>query len=112
MAPSVLETIIADDPETQSKPEVVATTSSGRLDEDSKEATTEKDVTRPSSLRYAANPTATPAMRRRGRIQFATLCWSIFVAGWNDGTLGPLLLRLQAVYHVRTSTRYAQVYGC
>ncbi|KAI0654406.1 MFS general substrate transporter [Cubamyces menziesii] len=39
-------------------------------------------------------------MRRRGRIQFATLCWSIFVAGWNDGTLGPLLLRLQAVYHV------------
>ncbi|KAH9899243.1 MFS general substrate transporter [Cubamyces lactineus] len=39
-------------------------------------------------------------MRRRGRIQFATLCWSIFVAGWNDGTVGPLLLRLQAVYHV------------
>ncbi|KAI0323777.1 MFS general substrate transporter [Cubamyces sp. BRFM 1775] len=39
-------------------------------------------------------------MRRRGRIQFATLCWSIFVAGWSDGTLGPLLLRLQAVYNV------------
>ncbi|KAI0676404.1 MFS general substrate transporter [Trametes maxima] len=39
-------------------------------------------------------------MRRRGWIQFSTLCWSIFVAGWNDGTLGPLLPRLQEVYHV------------
>ncbi|KAI0642730.1 MFS general substrate transporter [Trametes meyenii] len=39
-------------------------------------------------------------MRRKGWIQFATLCWSIFVAGWNDGTLGPLLPRLQEVYHV------------
>ncbi|EIW55070.1 MFS general substrate transporter [Trametes versicolor FP-101664 SS1] len=39
-------------------------------------------------------------MRRKARIQFATLCWSIFVAGWNDGTTGPLLPRLQEVYHV------------
>ncbi|KAH9852215.1 MFS general substrate transporter [Lenzites betulinus] len=39
-------------------------------------------------------------MRRKGWMQFATLCWSIYVAGWNDGTLGPLLPRLQEVYHV------------
>ncbi|KAI0631197.1 MFS general substrate transporter [Trametes polyzona] len=39
-------------------------------------------------------------MRRKSQIQFATLCWSIYVAGWNDGTLGPLLPRLQEVYHV------------
>ncbi|KAI0703690.1 MFS general substrate transporter [Cerioporus squamosus] len=40
------------------------------------------------------------AVRRRGWIQFAALCFAIYVAGWNDGTLGPLLPRLQVVYHV------------
>ncbi|KAI0754413.1 MFS general substrate transporter [Daedaleopsis nitida] len=33
-------------------------------------------------------------------VQFFALCCSIYVAGWNDGTLGPLLPRLQEVYHV------------
>ncbi|PIL23351.1 MFS general substrate transporter [Ganoderma sinense ZZ0214-1] len=42
----------------------------------------------------------TKAMRHRAWIQFATLCWSIFVVGWNDGTTGPLVQRLQEVYHV------------
>lgn len=42
----------------------------------------------------------TPAQRRKAFMQFAALCCSIFVAGWNDGTLGPLLPRLQEVYHV------------
>ena len=36
----------------------------------------------------------------RGRIQFAVLCWSLFLLGWNDGTTGPLLPRIQEVYHV------------
>ncbi|OJT08121.1 Bypass of stop codon protein 6 [Trametes pubescens] len=57
------------------------------------------DATRPPSLRNV-DAAKTPAMRRKAQIQFATLCWSIFVAGWNDGTLGPLLPRLQEVYHV------------
>lgn len=35
------------------------------------------------------------------KIQFASLCWSLFLAGWNDGTTGPLLPRIQEVYHVR-----------
>lgn len=35
-----------------------------------------------------------------GRIQFLTLCWTLFVAGWNDGTTGPLLSRMQENYHV------------
>ncbi|RPD75641.1 MFS general substrate transporter [Lentinus tigrinus ALCF2SS1-7] len=39
-------------------------------------------------------------MRRRAWVQFAALCFTIYVAGWNDGTLGPLLPRLQEVYHV------------
>ena len=42
----------------------------------------------------------TPAMRRKATMQFVTLCCSMFVAGWNDGTLGPLLPRIQEVYHV------------
>lgn len=48
-----------------------------------------------------ATPASTPASRRKARIQFATLCYSLFMAGWNDGTTGPLLPRIQAVYHVR-----------
>ncbi|KAI8976584.1 MFS general substrate transporter [Trametes punicea] len=45
-------------------------------------------------------PASTPASRRKARIQFATLCWTLFLAGWNDGTTGPLLPRIQSVYHV------------
>ncbi|KAK0482205.1 MFS general substrate transporter [Armillaria novae-zelandiae] len=33
-------------------------------------------------------------------VQFAALCWSMFLAGWNDGTTGPLLPRIQEVYNV------------
>ncbi|KAI0760312.1 MFS general substrate transporter [Fomes fomentarius] len=47
-----------------------------------------------------AVPASTPASRRKARIQFVTLCWSLFLAGWNDGTTGPLLPRIQRVYHV------------
>ncbi|KAI0774901.1 MFS general substrate transporter [Trametes elegans] len=45
-------------------------------------------------------PASTPAMRLKAKVQFATLCWTLFLAGWNDGTTGPLLPRIQAVYHV------------
>ncbi|KAJ7874420.1 MFS general substrate transporter, partial [Mycena leptocephala] len=38
------------------------------------------------------------------RVQTIALCWAVFLAGWNDGSLGPLLPRIQEVYHVRTST--------
>ena len=48
-----------------------------------------------------AVPALTPASRRKARIQFAVLCWTLFLAGWNDGTTGPLLHRIQTVYHVR-----------
>lgn len=33
-------------------------------------------------------------------LQFATLCFTLFLAGWNDGTTGPLLPRIQSNYHV------------
>lgn len=33
-------------------------------------------------------------------VQFATMCWTLFLAGWNDGTTGPMLPRIQDHYHV------------
>lgn len=33
-------------------------------------------------------------------IQFFTLCWTLFLAGWCDSSTGPLLPRIQDVYHV------------
>jgi len=36
----------------------------------------------------------------KARIQFITLCWTLFLAGWNDGSTGPLLPRIQQVYQV------------
>ena len=34
-------------------------------------------------------------------LHFGALCWCLFLAGWNDGTIGPLLPRVQGVYDVR-----------
>ncbi|KZT32778.1 MFS general substrate transporter [Sistotremastrum suecicum HHB10207 ss-3] len=42
----------------------------------------------------------TPAIRQKAHIQFFALCYSIFLAGWNDGTTGPLLPTIQRFYHV------------
>lgn len=47
---------------------------------------------------------STKAKRLRYRLQFGTLCSALFLAGWNDGTTGPLLPRIQEVYHVRFPT--------
>lgn len=40
------------------------------------------------------------AKKWKAHWQFVTLCFSLFMAGWNDGTTGPLLPRIQEVYHV------------
>ncbi|KAG1748273.1 MFS general substrate transporter [Suillus paluster] len=40
----------------------------------------------------------TKGQRLRARVQFATVCGSMYLAGWNDGTTGPLLPRIQTVY--------------
>lgn len=51
-----------------------------------------------------ATPTLTSAQkaaqRRWGRIHFAALCWSFFLAGWNDGSTGPLLPTIQHYHNV------------
>nr|GAT52960.1 predicted protein [Mycena chlorophos] len=36
----------------------------------------------------------------RERVQLFSLYWCMFMAGWNDGSAGPLIPRLQKVYHV------------
>lgn len=41
-----------------------------------------------------------PSTKLRERLQFFALCYSMFLLGWNDGTTGPLLPRIQEVYHV------------
>lgn len=48
--------------------------------------------------------TAPPEQTRKQimteNIQFVAVCWSMVLAGWNDGTTGPLLPRIQQVYDV------------
>lgn len=38
--------------------------------------------------------------RRRAHIQFTALWWNKFLKGWNDGSNGALLPRMQTVYNV------------
>ncbi len=59
-----------------------------------------KETTLPELPTLESASLVTPAMKRKAWFQFTTLCLSIYVSGWNDGALGPMLPRLQAVYHV------------
>ena len=45
-------------------------------------------------------PQTRSSLRFRERIQFFALCWTLFLAGWSDSSTGPLLPRIQNVYHV------------
>lgn len=56
-------------------------------------ATSKTSPTPPSSE-------ASPRVKWLASIQFATMCWTLFLAGWNDGTTGPMLERIQDHYHV------------
>ncbi|KAF9265534.1 MFS general substrate transporter [Marasmius fiardii PR-910] len=58
------------------------------------EAPTTTDSGSPSSF------VQTRSQIKTARIQLATLFWTLFLAGWNDGTTGPLLPKIQQVYHV------------
>jgi hypothetical protein len=48
-----------------------------------------------------ANTTQSKAQRRIGRVQLVSIRYAIFVCGWNDGSTGALLPRIQKVYLVR-----------
>ena len=72
--------------------------------EDDKEAVNIEQLPKLESGLVSESATVLEPTRRMkydGLFQFITLCFSIFVPGFNDGTLGPLLPRIQAVYHVR-----------
>jgi hypothetical protein len=47
----------------------------------------------------------TPQMQKSEKIVIGAMCFSLFLAGWNDGAIGPLLPRIQEVYGV-WDTRY------
>jgi hypothetical protein len=46
----------------------------------------------------------------RARIQFFSLCWSLFLLGWSDSSTGPLLPRIQSYYHVLCSCQSSCTY--
>lgn len=70
------------------------------LEDDKAETDTAQLPKLESGLVAEAVRELTPRMKYDALFQFITLCFSIFVPGFNDGTLGPLLPRIQAVYHV------------
>jgi len=39
-------------------------------------------------------------MWRKELLHMGALCWMMFLQGWNDGTAGPMLPRIQEVYEV------------
>ncbi|KAL0570180.1 hypothetical protein V5O48_011785 [Marasmius crinis-equi] len=55
-------------------------------------------------VRPVANPESsfvqTRPQRIKGRIQLIVLSFTLFLNGWNDGTTGPLLPKMQEVYRV------------
>ena len=45
-----------------------------------------------------------PEVKLTALLQYSSLCFALFLAGWNDGTTGPLLPRIQEKYHVSLSS--------
>ena len=78
---------------------ITPTNEVGKVSE--KELAPTEDVAQGTAICESRGKIITPSMKRKAWWQFTALCGSIWVAGWNDGTLGPLLPRLQEVYHVR-----------
>ncbi|GJJ15712.1 hypothetical protein Clacol_009990 [Clathrus columnatus] len=50
--------------------------------------------------RRELDSTTLAKVKRRENFQFAALCVPLFLAGYNDGSTGPLLPTIQRVYHV------------
>ncbi|KAL0565192.1 hypothetical protein V5O48_016836 [Marasmius crinis-equi] len=45
--------------------------------------------------------------------QIVALAWTLFLSGWNDGTIGPLLPKIKAVYHLSdTVVSLVFVFAC
>jgi hypothetical protein len=53
-----------------------------------------------SNVPPSAVPERTSRHRTTERIHLLTLCWTMMLGGWNDASTGPLLPRIQKVYHL------------
>lgn len=62
----------------------------------------EDEETRPSAAQRAK-------FKKYSRIHMAALCWCFYLEGWNDGTTGPLLPRIQEFYNVRSTNTLANL---
>ncbi|OJT07475.1 Bypass of stop codon protein 6 [Trametes pubescens] len=62
-----------------------------------------------SSTAPAISAAQKAVYRRKSLIHFVTLCCAVFCMGWNDGTTGPMLPRIQANYHVSPVRNYRSV---
>ena len=65
-----------------------------QLSEVNSRPTPPEEVKRSTVSKTSKRPTL------RARIQFLSLCWTLFLIGWSDASTGPLLPRLQSTYHV------------
>jgi hypothetical protein len=80
------------------------------LDSETRAATPDGSVIESESVKKVESsgsqtPEREPRTRKQivaGNIQYAALCFSMFMLGWNDGSTGPLLPRIQEVYGVRS----------
>lgn len=61
-----------------------------------------------TSLAHDQTSSVSTGRKWKINIQFITLCFCLFLVGWNDGTVGPLLPKIQGVYHVRALLRSLQ----
>ena len=59
----------------------------------------ESDTEEATGVR-ADDQAVSPKARRWLEVQYACLCLALFLAGWNDGTIGPLIPRIQRYYDV------------
>ncbi|KAF9528690.1 major facilitator superfamily domain-containing protein [Crepidotus variabilis] len=53
-----------------------------------------------SNSPFTGQVVLTPQQRRIGLAQFLVVCWCAYLIGWNDGTTGPLLPRIQEQYQL------------
>ena len=53
-----------------------------------------------TQITSTSNLPLSPRQKRNSLIQFLVLCWSVWLMGWNDGSTGPLLPRIQHNYQV------------
>lgn len=58
------------------------------------------DLSPPFTSRIA-NRKLSQQQRRSSLVHFVSLCWCVWLIGWNDGTTGPMLPRIQEQYNVR-----------